>query len=558
MTNETVHLMINDSEVEVVKGTTVYHAAKKLGIDIPIFCYLDRLPPFGACRMCLVEVEKMTKPQAACTLEATHGMVVKTESPLALNGRKEMIEFLLINHPLDCPICDRGGECPLQDNTMKWGPGKSRFYEEKRQFKKSISLSPLLLLDRERCITCARCTRFADELAGDQALTFIDRGYATEVGTADGKIAKSKFIGNTIMICPVGALTSQVYRFRARPWDNTSTETTCTLCPVGCSMILDSRDGEIVRTRAKENKECNDIWLCDKGWFGYEFSQHPDRLVTPLIRKNGTLEKSNWENAIGLVADILQEVKKTKKGAGLGGIPLTFEENYLFQALMRKGVGVSHVDYRVGLPVISSEEEEISPGMELAMQDCEKIEFALILGLDITEEFPVIWLRLRQAMHRGAKIIYVGYYTPEIAPYLYKMFLHSPGEELQVLSKVIEQIQREEGERFGAIFVGHQLLANSLRQSVLSQLRQWKKGYPNVSINLMEGKGNSMGAWIAGMHPEYEPYGIKTKDRGFDANQIFDIASKEHWDLLYVVGCNPAVTVPKKKNGKQYEKISVV
>ncbi len=319
MSNESlINLTIDGKAVSVPKGTTVYNASKQLGIDIPIFCYMDRMPPFGACRMCLVEVEKMPKLQTSCTLEATEGMVVKTQSQLALDGRKGIIEFLLINHPLDCPICDRGGECPLQENALSHGPGESRFFEEKRHFTKAKPLGPVLMLDRERCIVCARCTRFGDELAGDHALEFIERGYKTEVGTPDGGPAESKFIGNTIMICPVGALTSDVYRFRARPWDNQPTNSTCTLCPVGCSLILDSRDGEIMRTRSRENKEVNDIWMCDKGWFGYEFTSSEERLQTPLIRNNDKLVPATWDQALTLIADKIHAAKPFGTLAGWG------------------------------------------------------------------------------------------------------------------------------------------------------------------------------------------------------------------------------------------------
>jgi NADH-quinone oxidoreductase subunit G len=377
-----VHLTIDGKEVNVPKGTTVYQACKQLGIEIPIFCYLDRLPPFGACRVCLVEVEKMAKPQTSCTLEVKEGMVVKTQSQMAEQGRKEIIEFLLINHPLDCPICDRGGECPLQENTLRYGPGISRFFEDKRRFKKPLALGPVLMLDRERCIVCARCTRFGDLMAGDHALEFIERGYKTEVGTPDGGPAESKFIGNTIMICPVGALTSQVYRFRARPWDNDSTNSTCTLCPVGCRMILDSRDGQIMRTRSLENRDVNDIWLCDKGWFGYEFTYHPDRLRQPLIRRHDQLEPASWEEAFSLVASKIQAAKPQGKIAAFGGNPLTFEENYLFQKLMREGAGTSHLDHRIGMPIFSLEEEGLAPGMEMAIGECEDLSFATRIGFN--------------------------------------------------------------------------------------------------------------------------------------------------------------------------------
>lgn len=546
--SDQINLTIDGKAITVPKGTTVYNAAKQMGIEIPIFCYQDRMPPFGACRMCLVEVEKMNKLQTSCTLEATEGMVVKTQSQVAVDGREGILEFLLINHPLDCPICDKGGECPLQDNAMKYGPERSRFYEEKRHFKKPISLGPVLNLDRERCIVCARCTRFGDVVAGDHALEFIERGYKTEVGTPSGGPAESKFIGNTIAICPVGALTSRVYRFRARPWDNESTETTCTLCPVGCSMILDSRDGEVMRTRACENKNVNDIWLCDKGYFGYEFSDEPNRLKHPLIRRNGHLEPATWDEAISLIATKMIEAKPNGKLAALGGNPLTFEENFLFQRLMREGAGVNHVDHRVGMPIFNLEEEGIAPGMEMSIGECEQLSFAVILGLDLTEEFPVVWLRLKQAINSGAKVIFLGHYAPEIAPHLSKTIVHTPGDELDTIRQNLPEIKAliEKGGK-GAFFVGSQYLYNRNRKAILTELSNLQKLSTTLSLNIMEGQGNSVGARHAGMRPDLGPFGQRIDKPGLDAVRIVETAAKSGWDFIYVAGANPVTKFPSKQ-----------
>lgn len=550
MTTETkeeqalVNLQINGKPVAVPKGTTVYHAAIQQGAEIPIFCYHDRMPPFGACRVCLVEVEKMPKLQTSCTLEASEGMVVKTHSELAKEGRKEIIEFLLINHPLDCPICDKGGECPLQDQTIQFGPEKSRFYEEKRHFFKPMPLGPLLMLDRERCIICARCTRFGDLIAGDNALEFMERGFRTEVGTPGGKPAESKFIGNTIMICPVGALTSEVYRFRARPWDNKQTKTTCTLCPVGCSMILDQRDGEIMRTRSLENKQINDIWMCDKGWFGYEFSTYRARLQKPLIRRNGHLEVASWEDAFALVAAKIKEYLPNGKIAGWGGNPLTTEENFLFQKLIREGCKTNHLDHRIGQPIFGLQDEGLSPGMEIPIGDCAQLSTVVLLGVDITEEFPVIWLRLKQALNQGAKGIFIGNYAPEISPHLHKVVLHPPGEEIQTLKDVlVGQLENVQHGKIG-LFVGRQHLASPHRAAILAELLTLREKFPNVSLNLLEGRGNSVGARLAGMHPECGPLGQRLPIPGLSANQVIEKTAREGWDLLYVAGADPAKKFP--------------
>jgi len=533
-----INLIIDGTQISVPEGTTVYEAAKQLGIELPVFCYQDRMPPFGACRVCLVEVEKMAKPQTSCTLVATEGMVVKTQSKLAEEGRNSILEFLLINHPLDCPICDKGGECPLQEHTLHYGPGLSRFYEEKRHFKKPIPLGRVLMLDRERCIVCARCTRFGELLAGDHALELIDRGYKTEVGTPDGGPAESKFIGNTIAICPVGALTSKVYRFRARPWDNDSTNSTCTLCPVGCSLILDSRDGEIVRTRAQENPEINDMWLCDKGWFGYEFTYHPERLQKPLMRKNGELHEVDWDEALDFVADRIQRGKPGGKLAGFGGNPLTIEENFLFQKLMREGAGVNHLDHRIGMPLHSIEDEGLPPGMTITIGEIEHLEKIFLLGIDLTEEFPVIWLRLRQAIHKGAEVIFLGHYAPEIAPYISRTILHAPGQELPIIDEHVLLSSSKKN----ALFVGRQYLDSSNRKTILSRL---SKLCQNATLNLLEGRGNSLGARLAGMRPDLGPNGQKIERPGLNAVQVLQEAAKSGWDFLYVAGANPAKKYPK-------------
>lgn len=528
-----INLTIDGKAISVPKGTTVYKAATKMGIDLPIFCYQDRMPPFGACRVCLVEVEKMPKLQTSCTLEVAEGMVVKTQTQMAVDGRRGILEFLLINHPLDCPICDRGGECPLQEQALTFGPGMSRFFEDKRRFKKALPLGPVLMLDRERCIVCARCTRFGDIVAGDHALEFIDRGFRTEVGTPDGGPAKSKFIGNTIQICPVGALTSQVYRFRARPWDNTPTKSTCTLCPVGCSMILDSRDGEIMRTRSYENKEVNDIWLCDKGWFGYEFTYSQERLKEPLIRKKGVLTPSTWEEALDLIASKFLEAKKNGKLAGFGGNPLTTEENFLFQKLFREGANSNNIDHRIGTPIFSLEEEGKAPGMEMSIGEMENITEAHLFGLNLTEEFPIIWLRLKTAINKGAKVYFYGHFRPEMAPYLTGVEIHRPGLEIETIQKA--KIN-------GTVFVGSQYLNTASRGPILKEIEKATK----TSLNIMDGSGNSMGARFAGMRPDLGPNGQKIEKAGLNAHEVLQTSAKDGWDFLWVAGANPALKVPSK------------
>lgn len=544
MDEKKIKLTIDDREIEVPAGTTVYQAAKSLSIDVPIFCYHDRMPPFGACRVCLVEVENFPKLQTSCTLEAKEGMKVKTTSKIAQEGREGILEFLLINHPLDCPICDKGGECPLQDQTLKFGPGISRFFEEKRKLQKKLPLGPVLMLDRERCIACARCTRFGEIVAGDNALQLMERGYRTEIGTAGGGPAESKFIGNTIMICPVGALTSQAYRFRARPWDNDSIESVCTLCPVGCSLKLDSRDGELLRISSHEDRDINDIWLCDKGWFGYEHVDSPDRLKTPLIRKNGTLEESTWEEALDLISSKLKEQVQTKKAAAFGGNPLTFEENFLFQHLFRT-LGIPHVDHRIGMAEHSLTDECLFGGMEEPPASLEELSFAIILGLDITEEFPVLWLRLKQGLNKGAEAYFFGHFSPEINPYLKETHLFPPGGEIDSLKKVVplaQDLLKKGGK--GALIVGTQYLNSESRKAVLEELIALRLKNPNLALHLLDASEGSIGAREAGMHPEAGPFNQLLDIPGLSASAVLQKGGLEGWGLLWVAGADPAAKTP--------------
>lgn len=539
-----ITLTIDGRTTTVPKGTTVYHAAKEMGIILPIFCYQDRMPPFGACRVCLVEVEKMGKLQTSCTLEATEGMVVKTQSSQAVDGRKGILEYLLINHPLDCPICDKGGECPLQEQTLSNGPGEGRFYEDKRRFKKPLPLGPVLMLDRERCIVCARCTRFGDIVAGDHALEFIDRGFRTEVGTPSGEPVDSKFIGNTIQICPVGALTSQVYRFRARPWDNQSTPSTCTLCPVGCSLILDSRDGEIMRTRVGENKNVNDTWLCDKGWFGYEFTSSPARLKTPLIRKGGELVEATWAEAYSVIVEKLKNFEGSKKLAGFGGDPLTTQENFLFQQLFRNSLNSANIDHRIGQSLFKAADEGKFVGTEISLGEIPEQTFIILLGFDITEEFPVVWLRVKEAINRGAKVLFMGHYAPEVASHLTEVLLHAPGEEAKAWQDNLSEIDSLVQQGKGAIFVGSQYLSLPSRGNIIKTLAAYKDKNHSISLNLFEGNGNTIGARFAGMRPDSGPEGKPAKENGLNALEVVQTAAKEGWDFLLVAGANPALKYP--------------
>ena len=334
---------IDGKQVRAPEGAMLVDAAKQGDVEIPYFCYEPKLgQPVGACRMCLVEIEGIPKLQTSCSTPVRDGMVVVTTSDRVKHAQNAVVEFLLVNHPLDCPVCDKGGECPLQDISFGWGAGRSRYIEPKRHFKKPLELSPLVAIDRERCILCYRCVRFSQEVAEDHQLVFLDRADHTFVGTHGGRPYVAPFSGNIIELCPVGALTSTAYRFRARPWDIEGSGTVCTLCPSQCNVELTIRDdAKVVRVLARDNEEVDDGWLCDKGRFGYQSFGAPERITTPLMRIGGFLREASWERALDAAVAALERSGEDTV-ARVGG-QATNEEGFLVQHLLRKGLGSPHV-----------------------------------------------------------------------------------------------------------------------------------------------------------------------------------------------------------------------
>ncbi len=298
-----ITFVIDGVEVEAPQGMMLVDAAKHGDVEIPVFCYEPKLGhPVGACRMCMVEIEGIPKLQTACSTPVRDGMVVYTQTERVQEAQESVVEFLLVNHPLDCPVCDKGGECPLQDVAMGWGPGKSRVVDPKRHFQKPIPLSPLVKIDRERCILCYRCVRFSQEVAEDEQLQLLERGSSTFVGHLRRPPYIAPFHGNIVELCPVGALTSDAYRFRARPWDIEDAGTVCTLCPSQCNIKLTVRDERIERVLARDNVEVDDGWLCDKGRFGYQMVESAERITEPMIRTGGELRPASWEEALEAAA----------------------------------------------------------------------------------------------------------------------------------------------------------------------------------------------------------------------------------------------------------------
>ena len=338
---ETVTVVVDGREIQVPKGMGLVETALAAGIEIPVFCYEPRLgPPVGACRMCLVEVEGMPKLQAGCTLTATDGMVVKTAqtSQLAADGQNSTLEFILVNHPLDCPVCDKGGECPLQDLTFRWGPPVTRNTFPKRTFEKPIPISPTIALDRERCILCYRCTRFSSDVAEDSQLVTRDRGSQSVIATFEDEPYSAPFSGNVIELCPVGALTSTQYRFEARPWEIQDVPTVCGMCPVGCNVDATTREGKVKRVVSRNHPEVDEGWLCDKGRFGFSHLRAGDRAIDPG-RKVGVrrYETISWDAALDEAEALLRAAGKNIVTALSGSE--TVEQAYALGKLLREGLG---------------------------------------------------------------------------------------------------------------------------------------------------------------------------------------------------------------------------
>lgn len=412
-TDGLVHLTIDDMPVAVPPGTLVWDAAKQAGIEIPIYCYHPKMPPLGACRMCFVEIEKMPKPpQTACTTPVSEGMVVYTKTEKVLKARRGTLEFLLINHPLDCPICDQAGECDLQDFTLRHGPGGTRFDLNKRHYPKPVPVSDEVLLDRERCILCQRCTRFSSEISMDNGLVMISRGFRMEVGTAPDHAFDSLFSGNTVEICPVGALTSSNYRFRARPWELKRVPGICTNCSVGCNARLDVRVDKVVRLSSRQNDEIDDGWLCNRGRWGFEFVNSPQRLRAPLIRKGDALEPTTWGQACYLIATRLNElIKKHGPGAigGIGSTHTTNEEAYLFQKLLRDVLGTPNIDHHHGAFPGPRDSLTGRPWMMTnSIAEIEQASHIVLIASDPYERQPILNLRIKKAMKAGARIFIVN------------------------------------------------------------------------------------------------------------------------------------------------------
>jgi formate dehydrogenase (NADP+) alpha subunit len=423
---------INGREIKLEKPVTVLQAAKSAGIKIPTLCYHEQLEKYGGCRLCLVEVEKMPRLQTACTLMVTDGMVVRTETEAIADVRRGILEFLLINHPLDCPYCDKAGECELQDLVEKYGPSTSRFKEMKRKVPESLE-DPVIVRNMERCIVCTRCVRMCEGVQGASAISVIGRGGHSHVEPFSGGKFDCEYCGNCVSVCPVGAIMSRLHRHSYRPWQLVSeTETICPYCGVGCTLVVQVRDDVIKRVVPRIGTPVNNGLLCSRGRFGYEFVGSGERLAAPLVRKNGVLEESTWEEAIGLVSKKLSEVKDKFGAAAIAGIAsprCTNEDNYLFQKFMRVTIGTNNIDStaRMGFAGAQSFIENIFGQGATAnlIPGLSNSDAVFVIGGDPTTVNPILGLQVRSCARKGGKVLTVGHvkglrhYNPvELTPFV--------------------------------------------------------------------------------------------------------------------------------------------
>ncbi len=568
-----VTITVDGREVTAQNGELLIDACERNDAYIPRFCYHPRMNPVGMCRMCLVEVDTGRGPalQPSCMIPVAAEMVVDTKNERVSKAQDGILEFLLANHPLDCPVCDKGGECPLQDQTMAYGPGESRWVEEKRHYEKPIAISETVYLDRERCILCDRCTRFAKDVAGDPLIHFIDRGSNTEIATFPDEPFSSYFSGNTVQICPVGALTAKPYRFRARPWDLEEVESTCTGCSVGCRITVQSSRNQVLRFQGVDSDPVNWSWLCDKGRFGFEAINSEERLAEPLmLSSDGTLSPARWAEALNAAADAIRAADPTSV-AVIGGAQLTNESQYAWAKFAKGIIGTDHVDAQLGDGLAA----EVVLGLPGATIDqvCAPGSTVLYMGPDPKEELSVLYIRLKHAAQEdGVQIIELSPAASGLSPYASASLHYRPADLPKLVEALLAGELPDQGlpgidaaeftkasqallaaEQNLHVVIGRANLAESA-DCVAVAASAVHQALPGATFLSALRRANLRGALEAGLTPGMLPgrsslaehgqawkelWGSVPSTAGMDTTQILQAAAASKIDVLILLGADP-------------------
>jgi NADH-quinone oxidoreductase subunit G len=594
--SDLVTLTIDGIEVSVPQGTLVVDAAKLIDEDIPVFCYHPKMKPVGMCRMCLVDigmpvrdrqsgdivVDEDDNPQirfapvlqTGCTVQVAPGMVVLAKTDKVSEARGDIIEFLLTSHPLDCPICDKGGECPLQNLTIRHGKETSRFdFDDKLQSAKRVPLGELIFLDRERCIQCARCTRFQSEIVDDPVIAFHNRGRFLEIVTMSDPGFDSYWSGNTTDICPVGALTTADSRFGARPWEMTPVASICPHCPVGCNMTMSTRreaksmgQKVIKRILPRQNERVNEIWICDKGRFVHHFADSPERLTKPMIRQDGELVESSWDQALDLVAGRLQIAKDAV--GGVASDRLSNEDLYMFQKLIKQGLGSNNLDLadrRIGGSDVIA---QVGISKDSNLMDLGPSDAVLVVASDLHEEAPIWWLRVKQATDRGADLVVLNVRETRLDSYAKLAIHYEQGKALSTVHRLLNASKVEaepskddpilaaadtlikadnlvvfyggEGLSYGETESMARILANLLLVKQMGKNDgNHHAGRVNNGLIAVWPRANTQGAFDMGLRPDYGPGYESEESPGLDAGAMYAAAANGDLEALYLVGADP-------------------
>jgi NADH-quinone oxidoreductase subunit G len=543
--SELVALTIDGRETKAEKGRILIDVAEEMNVFVPRFCYHPGMKSVAVCRMCLVEIEGMPKLAPACSTPVADGMKVKTVSESAVDAQEGMLEFLLINHPLDCPICDRGGECPLQDQTYRHGPGSSRYIEPKRTYEKALDISDLVVLDRERCVLCWRCVRFCDEISGDRFIQLIDRGAGTQILTFADEPFDSYFSGNTIQICPVGALTASTYRFVSRPWDLKTSPSVCNYCSVGCPISNEARADKLVRCQAMPNEHVNDFWICDKGRFAYHYVDSEERLTTPLVRGGDEFEATSWGAALKLAADKLNGAERV---GVLAGGHLTTEDAFAVARVAKKVLKTPHVDSRIqdaGAPYELAVQLSGAAGSDATLDDLEGAHTIVWAGADPKETLPVLYLRLRKAvLDNGARLIVVSPRRTSLDVFATHVIRSEAGDEAGALKRVVDREDDAASEMGDPLVVCWEHCSPGRDETAVLENAIELARTRGGKLLVCTPHAGSQGLIDMGAYPVLDAGYRPAATPGMDTRAMLEAAAAGELDALVLVGADPVSDFP--------------